>query len=224
MVDPGLHPYAPVAIPAQSPDAVDCARAASPGPVGSVAFKGSRRAIGTGTAALIAAQCLLRDQVVRGTSSIGCSAAEDADGIEPERLLRCAVLQSAPDKTERGNNMVRSNEDLPDRDRLAQLRFAVVGGLLACPPAEGELQSALEALAARTWRHPFTGLDIRFGTSTIQRWYYAARRAAEPVSVFRNQVRQDIGRFPSFSPEAAQALRVLYAEHPGWNAYWQACQ
>ena len=114
--------------------------------------------------------------------------------------------------------MVRSDEDLPDRDRWARLRFAIIGGLLACPPAEGELQAALEALAARTWRHPFTGLDIRFGTSTIQRWFYAARRASDPVSVLRNQVRQDVGRFPSFSPEAAEALRSLYAEHPGWNA------
>jgi putative transposase len=127
-------------------------------------------------------------------------------------------IESALEKTERGYNMLRSDEDLPARDRWARLRFAIIGGLLASPPAEGELQGALEALAARTWRHPFTGLDIRFGTSTIQRWFYAARRAADPVSVLRNQVRQDIGRFPSFSPQAAEALRALYTDHPGWNA------
>jgi putative transposase len=109
--------------------------------------------------------------------------------------------------------MLRSDNDLPARDRWARLRFAIIGSLLASPPAEGELQSALEALAARTWRHPFTGLDIRFGTSTIQRWYYAARRASDPVTVLRNQVRQDIGRFPSFSPQATEALRALYAAH-----------
>src|SRR3569832_320732 len=102
--------------------------------------------------------------------------------------------------------MMRSAEDLPARDRWSRLRYAIIGGLMACPPAEGELQAALEALAARTWRHPFTVLDVRFGTSTIQRWYYAARFAADPVAVLRNQVRQDIGRIPSFSPEAAQAL------------------
>ena len=127
-------------------------------------------------------------------------------------------IEMALEKTERGYNMLRSDEDLPARDQWARLRFAIIGGLLASPPPEGELQDALEALAARTWRHPFTGLDIRFGTSTIQRWYYAARRAADPVSVLRNQIRQDIGRFPSFSAEAATALRALYAEHPGWNA------
>jgi len=60
--------------------------------------------------------------------------------------------------------MLRSDEDLPARDQWARLRFAIIGGLLASPAPEGELQSALESLAARTWRHPFTGLYIRFGT------------------------------------------------------------
>jgi len=111
-----------------------------------------------------------------------------------------------------------SQEDLPARERWARLRFAIIGTLLAAPPQEGDLQTALEALAANTWRHPFTGLPIRFGTSTIQRWYYAARRASDPVAVLRNQVRQDIGRFPSFSPEAVQALCAQYTQYPSWNA------
>ena len=98
------------------------------------------------------------------------------------------------------------------------MRFAIIGPLLTAPPADGELQAALETLAAKHWRHPFTALPIRFGTSTIQRWYYAARRATDPVTVLRNQVRGDIGRFPSFSPEAVQALTAQYAAHPGWNA------
>jgi putative transposase len=109
-------------------------------------------------------------------------------------------------------------DDLPARDRWARLRFAIIGGLLAAPPADGDLQAALEALAAKPWRHPFTGMDVRFGTSTIQRWYYAARKAADPVTVLRNQVRRDIGRFPSFSAEAVQALTAQYAAHRGWNA------
>jgi putative transposase len=84
--------------------------------------------------------------------------------------------------------------------------------------SRGRVSKRLEALAARTWRHPFTGLDVRFGTSTIQRWYYAARGSADPVSVLRNHVRRDVGRSPSFSLQAAETLRALYAEHPGWNA------
>ena len=84
--------------------------------------------------------------------------------------------------------------------------------------AAGELHEALTVLAAKTWRHPFTGLDVRFGVSTIERWLYAAKRAADPVRALRNQVRRDIGRFPSLSAEAVQALTAQYREHPGWTA------
>jgi putative transposase len=108
--------------------------------------------------------------------------------------------------------------DLPERDRWARLRFAIIGPLLAAPPATGDLQSALQGLAARTWRHPSTGLPIRFGASTIERWYYAAKRAADPVAVLRNQVRRDIGCFPSLSTQAVAALTTQYAQHPGWTA------
>lgn len=112
-----------------------------------------------------------------------------------------------------------SNEDdLPHRDRWARLRFAIIGPLLAAPPVPGELRAALGLLAAKTWRHPFTGFDIRFGVSTLERWFYAAKRAADPVQALRNQVRRDIGRFPSLSAQAVQALRTQYHEHPGWTA------
>jgi transposase InsO family protein len=111
-----------------------------------------------------------------------------------------------------------SSDDLPQRDRWARLRFAIIGPLLAAPPADGELYAALSALAARTWRHPLTGLEVRFGCSTIERWLYAARRAQDPVAALRNQVRRDIGRFPSLSANAVQALTAQYREHPGWTA------
>lgn len=111
-----------------------------------------------------------------------------------------------------------SEEDLPPRDRWARLRFAIVGPLLAAPPGAGELHEALNALAAKSWRHPFTGLDVHFAASTLERWYYAAKRARDPVYALRNQVRHDIGRFPSLSGEAVRALIRQYREHPGWSA------
>jgi len=76
-----------------------------------------------------------------------------------------------------------SEDDLPQRDRWARLRFAIIGPLLAAPPAVGDLHEALDALAAKTWRHPLTGLEIRFGCSTLERWYYAAKKAGDPVQV-----------------------------------------
>ncbi|MBV8420831.1 MAG: hypothetical protein JOZ26_12555, partial [Hyphomicrobiales bacterium] len=71
-------------------------------------------------------------------------------------------------------------------ERWAHLRFSVIGQLLAAPPDEGELRAAIEGLAARTWRHPTTGEPVRFGFSTIERWYYRAlRERADPVTVLR---------------------------------------
>ena len=111
-----------------------------------------------------------------------------------------------------------SGDDRHRHDRWARLRFAIIGPLLAAPPAPGDLQAALSALAARSWRHPLTGLEVRFGASTIERWYYAARHAADPVAVLRNQVRRDIGGFPSVGLQTQEALRSQYAAHPGWTA------
>jgi transposase InsO family protein len=113
---------------------------------------------------------------------------------------------------------VSSDEDLLRRDRWSRLRFAIIGPLLAAPPAPGDLQAALNELAARPWRHPLTGLEVRFGASTIQRWFYVARAATNPMEVLRNQIRSDIGSFPSVCAQAAEALRTLYDQHSSWTA------
>ena len=103
------------------------------------------------------------------------------------------------------------------RDRWARLRFAIIGPLLAAPPAAGELQSALTALSAKPWRHPLSGIDVRFGTSTLERWFYAARAASDPVAALRNRLRGDVGRFPSLAPRTIEILTAQYREHPGWT-------
>lgn len=59
---------------------------------------------------------------------------------------------------------------------------------------------------------------MRFGVSTLERWYYASRRAHDPVAVLKDRVRGDIGRFPSLSPLAITTLTQQYREHPGWTA------
>jgi putative transposase len=110
-----------------------------------------------------------------------------------------------------------SDDDPLRRDRWARVRFAIIGPLLAAPPAPGDLQPTLSELAKRTWRHPLTGLEVRFGASTIQRWFYVARAATNPMEVLRNQIRSDIGSFPSVCVEAAEALRTLYDQHSSWN-------
>ncbi|MEF8768908.1 DDE-type integrase/transposase/recombinase [Candidatus Accumulibacter contiguus] len=108
--------------------------------------------------------------------------------------------------------------DPPKRDRWARLRFSIIGSLLAAPPAVGELQAALSTLAVKSWRHPISGLEVCFGLSTLERWYYAARRSADPVASLRDRLRGNIGRFPSLLPAAVEGLTRQYREHPGWTA------
>jgi transposase InsO family protein len=125
------------------------------------------------------------------------------------------VVPSAPPHQE---TCLSSAVDPLKRDRWARLRFSIIGPLLAAPPAPRELSAALSALAARAWRHPRSGLDVRFGVSTLERWYYTARSAGDPVAALRNRVRGDIGRFPSLTPAAIGCLTTQYREHSGWTA------
>ena len=106
----------------------------------------------------------------------------------------------------------------PVHERWAHLRFSVVGPLLAAPPARGELEAALEELAAKSWLHPVSGEPTRFGRSTIERWYAAARRATvDPVGVLRRKVRSDAGQQTAVGEKLQQALLEQYAEHPRWS-------
>lgn len=103
------------------------------------------------------------------------------------------------------------------RDRWARLRFSIIGPLLAAPPAPKELYAALQVLAAKSWRHPVSGLDICFAASTMERWYYIARRANDPVAALKDRLRGDISRFPSMTPPVIDTLTLQYREHPGWT-------
>lgn len=113
---------------------------------------------------------------------------------------------------------MKSLKDPSQRDRWARLRFCIIGPLLAAPPEPGELQSTLGLLAAKTWRHPTSGLDVMFGMSTLERWYYAARQADDPVAALKDRLRGGISRFPSLSQLVIDTLTLQYREHPGWTA------
>jgi putative transposase len=98
-----------------------------------------------------------------------------------------------------------------------RFRFAVIGALLSAPPPRGQLQAAIHGLAAKTWTHPIAGHATHFSAVTIERWYYAARRAQDdPVGVLRRAVRKDCGRV-SLPPAVAERLRRQYHQHPHWT-------
>lgn len=116
-----------------------------------------------------------------------------------------------------GETFLNTPTDPQKRDRWARLRFSIIGPLLAAPPAPRELHAELVQLAAKTWRHPLSGLDVAFGVSTLERWYYAARRANDPVAALKDRLRGDIGRFPSLTSPVIETLTTQYREHPGWT-------
>lgn len=103
-------------------------------------------------------------------------------------------------------------------ERWAHLRFSVVGPLLAAPPTAGQLQAELARLAAKEWLHPTTGQPVRFGVSTIERWYYAARaEKIDPVAVLRRAVRSDCGRQRGLSDDLRRMIAAQYLAHKRWS-------
>ena len=103
-------------------------------------------------------------------------------------------------------------------ERWAYMRFSVVGQLLAAPPPKGEVRAELERLAAHEWRHPITGLPVRFGVSTLERWFHRVRKEGrDPVRVLRRKVRTDVGAQDSISLAVREALRAQYAGHMSWS-------
>jgi len=102
-------------------------------------------------------------------------------------------------------------------EHWAHLRFSVVGHLLASPPRRGNLQAELERLAGKEWMHPVTKQKTRFGVSTIERWYYQAKNASNPVGVLRKKTRKDRGRQTALSDALKGAIHAQHAAHRGWT-------
>ncbi len=104
------------------------------------------------------------------------------------------------------------------QERWAHLRFSVIGQLLAAPPPKGALRGELQKLAERDWRHPTTGVPVRFSVSTIERWFYrAVKEQHNPVAVLRRKTRSDLGRQAAMSGAVREALLAQYAAHKSWS-------
>lgn len=103
------------------------------------------------------------------------------------------------------------------RVRWARLRFSIIGPLLASPAAAGELADRLRELSQKSYQHPTTKLTIRFGASTIERWYYDAKDEADPVRALERKVPAHAGTHPGVSAALALAIHTLYRQHPSWT-------
>ena len=101
--------------------------------------------------------------------------------------------------------------------RWAELRFSIIGPLLASPPPRGELAAELARLADREWLHPKSGEPVRFGVSTLERWYYTARNAPDPVAALAREPRKDRGHPRTVSASLSAMVRKQWGEHPSWS-------
>ncbi len=106
------------------------------------------------------------------------------------------------------------------RNRLntwAQLRFSIIGGLMARPPKKGDLRKELEKLASYSYQHPIKDELTTFGVSTIERWYYQAQKTNDPVSVLARKLRSDAGSSKAMSFFLLTELGKQYKTYSSWS-------
>lgn len=101
--------------------------------------------------------------------------------------------------------------------RYAELRYAIIGGLLASPPEGGQLQQAIAELATTRWSDPVTKRELTFAASTIERWYYQAKDAANPIGALTRKPRIDVGRSKAMGSDLLAALEAQYRAHKRWS-------
>lgn len=97
------------------------------------------------------------------------------------------------------------------------LRFSIIGPLLANPPEQGELGKRIKLLASQSYRHPTRETMVRFGASTIERWYYRALRTDDPMAVLGRKSREDVGQSRAMGKELLAELGAQYQAYPSWS-------
>ena len=114
--------------------------------------------------------------------------------------------------------MSEHDDESSKREKWAQFRFGFVGSLLIAPLEPGTLATELERLSSRYWQHPITKELVRYGESTIERWYYKAKNTPDDrLGALARKCRMDQGKHPSLSPELCGVLKTQYREHKSWS-------
>jgi len=106
-----------------------------------------------------------------------------------------------------------------DKNKMSwgQFRFSVIGSLFAKPPQKGELYEHLQELASKSYCHPIKGHEVKFALSTIERWYYQALGADDPVKALKRKPRSDMGKTTAVSSFMSEELQRQYGLYPHWS-------
>ncbi len=99
----------------------------------------------------------------------------------------------------------------------SRFRFSVIGSLLSSPPQKGDLKACVRELAQKTWRHPLTDREMTLSYSTIERWFYQARKTLDPVGALRTKRRKDATSSRKLTSELKTILHTLRRDHPSWS-------
>jgi hypothetical protein len=111
-----------------------------------------------------------------------------------------------------------SESKRPNWQDWAQFRFSVIGALLSSPPGNGDLRHELEVLSSKSYRHPLIpDKQIKPGYSTIERWYYQAKEAADPIAALGRKIRVDAGVRKVVSEELEAAIKSQYDAGKHWS-------
>ena len=111
-----------------------------------------------------------------------------------------------------------SDLKMPRWQCLAQFRFAVIGGLLSSPPERGQLQQDLKVLAEKSYQHPIDAdKQLMPSFSAIERWYYKAKDAPDPISALGQKLRADAGRRWAIGEQLKVAIEAQYRAYPRWT-------
>ena len=105
----------------------------------------------------------------------------------------------------------------PKKREIGQFRFSIVGGILACPPTDDSLITELRRLANIQWLHPVTKEHRTYSVGTIERWFYIARKARDPVDALCSIPRRDRGLSKMVTETVKSLICDQYQRHPDWT-------
>jgi transposase InsO family protein len=97
-------------------------------------------------------------------------------------------------------------------EAVARFRAQVIGHLTHADLGWGELGSALEELSHKRFRAPGSDVCRTYGTSTLERWYYAYKNGG--LEALRPKVRSDRGHGRALTDEMRELICDIRRDHP----------